>query len=170
MSRARDLADLGDGITDADLPAGSVLQVLQSVTTTSVTTTSTTPVDTSLSASITPTSASNKILILLSQSCNNTRSAANSGGFGLRLLRGETEIEQFNNATDGGYTTVYLLSSASPSGLISYVGVQYLDAPSTTSEVTYKTQGAVGATTFSPSLTFQTDGTPSFMTLMEIAG
>jgi hypothetical protein len=170
MSRARDLANLGDGITGADLPAGSVLQVIQGTTTTSVATTSTTPVDTGLSVSITPTSESSKILVFINQSCNNTRSAANNGGFGLRLLRGATEVEQFNGVTVPAYTTVYLNSSASPSGFMSYVAVQYLDAPSTTSEVTYKTQGAVGAATLSPSLTFQTDSTPSFMTLMEIAG
>ena len=170
MSNQTDLISLSQGDGSSLTGVGKVLQVIQGSTTTSVTTTSTTPVDTGLSVSITPTSASSKILVFINQSCNNTRSAANNGGFGLRLLRDAAEVEQFNGAYAPGYTTVYLTSSASPSGLMSYVAVQYLDAPSTVSEVTYKTQGAVGGTTFSPSLTFQTDSTPSFMTLMEIAG
>jgi hypothetical protein len=51
-------------LTAARLPAGSVLQVVQSTTTTSATTSSTSYVDTGFSASITPTSASSKILII----------------------------------------------------------------------------------------------------------
>ena len=53
----------GQSIPKAALPTGSVLQVVQGSYSTQTTTTSTTYVTTNLSATITPTSASSKILI-----------------------------------------------------------------------------------------------------------
>src|SRR6056300_860981 len=50
-------------ITDANLPAGSVLQVVAFTTSTNIGTTSTSPVATNVEATITPTSTSSKILV-----------------------------------------------------------------------------------------------------------
>jgi hypothetical protein len=54
-------------VPDANAPSGSVLQVVQGNTSTEVNTSGTSYVDTGLSASITPSSASSKILVLVSQ-------------------------------------------------------------------------------------------------------
>jgi len=76
-SRARDIANFGDGIATADiddgavtaakigsLPAGSVLQVVHTLYTgATISTSSTSYVDSNIDLSITPSSASNKILI-----------------------------------------------------------------------------------------------------------
>ena len=54
-------------LTDANMAPGSVIQVVQAqIAPTTVTTTSSTPVNSSLSVSITPSSASSKILIFFS--------------------------------------------------------------------------------------------------------
>ena len=53
-------------ITDALLPSGSVLQVVQTLTNSTVSTSSSSYVDSGISASITPSSSSNKILIAFS--------------------------------------------------------------------------------------------------------
>jgi len=58
-------ADLASGaITSAALPTGSVLQVVQGTTTTRTDTTSQSYVTTALTASITPSSTSNKVLCI----------------------------------------------------------------------------------------------------------
>ena len=53
--------------TTTGFPAGSVLQVVTGTTSTLVSNNTNVPVDTGLTATITPTSASSKILILVSQ-------------------------------------------------------------------------------------------------------
>ena len=57
-----------DAITGADLPAGSVLQVVSGYTSTEVNTTSASYTDTGLSCAITPSSTSSKVLIIAHQS------------------------------------------------------------------------------------------------------
>ena len=64
----------------AKLPAGSVLQVVQATTSTEVSTTSTSYVSAGLSASITPTSSSNKILILVEIIADHRNQASHTGG------------------------------------------------------------------------------------------
>jgi hypothetical protein len=110
---------------------GKVLQVVYASTSTTATTGSTTYVDTNLTASITPTSATSKILVLVSQNGVQKPNTSNNSGVGLRLLRGASSI-----ATIGVYfgftgTSIYNLQSVSAS---------YLDSPATTSATTYKTQ------------------------------
>ena len=57
-------------ITSAIMPTGTVIQVVQGSTTTASSHGSTTTLtDTNLSASITPSSASNKILVTIQQHC-----------------------------------------------------------------------------------------------------
>ena len=146
----------------ADMPLGSVLQVVSAITTSTVTTTTTTYTDSGLTASITPTSASSKILVLVSQQLD-VDSSTNNSGSGLRILRGATHIhggrelyEFYMNAV--GATRVNMFSK---------VPLMYLDSPNTTSSTTYKTQIASyqsGETTNA-----QPNGMESTITLMEIA-
>ena len=146
-------------IPKASLPAGSVLQVVNASTNTSSTISTNAYTDTGLSASITPTSATSKILVLVDQ-CGVTKRTGNvTNGNTLRLLRGASEIIMFQ--VYAGYTGI---------DMFNYIGsasCNYLDSPATTSPVTYKTQfrneinGAA--------VTVQDNGSTSTITLMEIA-
>ena len=115
-------------ILSARLPAGSVLQVVQGTFGPSDTTTSSsTFIDTGLSASITPSSSSNKILVIVSQDMGKQTNDLNAI---IQLVRGSTALATILNA--------YTASSASL--LYINTGYTYLDSPATTSSTTYKTQ------------------------------
>ena len=104
---------------------GHVVQVVQGTSTTYLTLGSNnTHVDTGLTATITPKSASNKILILHSSAILGTA----THDIILRLLRGSTNIHNLNFWSDNSNYT--FMTGA----------FQYLDSPSTTSATTYKTQ------------------------------
>ena len=110
---------------------GLILQVKQVVKTDSFSTSSESSVDvTGLSVAITPTSSSNKILVIFSG-----YGSVNNANFGLRvfLMRGIsgtfTEIAR-------NYNQEPTVQSQTGSNLIN----QFLDSPSTTNEVTYKLQ------------------------------
>jgi hypothetical protein len=108
-----------------------ILQVVQGVTSTAVTNTTTTQVDTGLTATITPQSATSKILVLVSQvACEKTAGNIDNG-LNLFLYRGASQIQQFAYA--GGYTATALQT-------ISTFSTIYLDSPATTSATTYKTR------------------------------
>jgi hypothetical protein len=138
---------------------GKVLQVVQGTLATRVDSSSTTYADTGLSASITPASASNKVLVIVSHNgCYKNEESADNG-LNLRLLRGATTL--ITLVEDGGYTATSLKNA------FGSVTTSYLDSPATTSSTTYKTQlsnnrngGAVAT---------QYDGAPtSTIILMEI--
>jgi len=148
--------DLASGaIGSGDLPAGSVIQVVQGSTNTGVSTTSSSYVDTGLEASITPLFADSKLLIILTQKLQ-----TNVGGSNFRLARllenGNTIHEDIR--MEGGVSD--------PSRYTWSLGI--ISTPSTTSQVTYKTQFR----TFngSGSIEAQHLSAPSYLTLMEIAG
>ena len=146
-------------IATTKLGTGAVLQVVQGETSTQVDHTGS-YADTGLSASITPTSTSNKILIQVSQHFRVQRY-----GGDIRILRDSTSIFEANASTT---YTIY----ADPGSDIHYRGyvcLNYLDSPSSTSAITYKTQGV----RHNPGGAFKTqDGNQfkSTITLMEIAG
>lgn len=133
---------------------GKVLQVVQAEDTTELSTTSTSLVDVGLSASITPSSSSNKVLIIVDaqgQFGSNT-------GWGNTIVRGSTGIFQTNNYSN------YDSSSTQTNTRASYC---YLDSPSTTSATTYKLQVRV----YNPGTVLMNEGgNPTTMTLLEIAG
>jgi hypothetical protein len=110
-----------------------VLQVVTAATGTSAVNTTTTLADTTLTVSITPQSATSKILVYVSQNGILKVSSNVGSGTQLLLLRNATPLTYF--ATGVGYTnsTAESLHSAS---------CVYLDSPATTSAVTYKTQYA----------------------------
>lgn len=150
---------------------GSVLQVVTATNSTLVSSTSTTYADTGLSATITPTSSSSKILILVNQSGYVSRNTATDCGFGTRLLRGATVILTSVADANGPYDAYTGATGTSGTRyLLSRHTTVYLDSPATTSATTYKTQGAVYV---SGTLNFQTTGSGSNATstiiLMEIA-
>jgi len=126
-------------IPSASMPAGSVLQVVSTITSTTTTLTnmSTWTDITNLSVSITPSSASSKILVLASASYEIFRSAIEVAG-ALKIVRNSTDVfAQYNNSLG--------LEAGLSTGSRIYFDGQWngmvLDSPSTTSSVTYKIQG-----------------------------
>lgn len=146
-------------ITDANLPAGSVLQVVQASTQTVVSNSTTSLVDTGLTATITPTSASSKILVLVTQP--GFKSAGNSAnGIDMKLFRGAADLGRVVYAT--GFTNSAL-------ALYFSCAFEFLDSPATTSATTYKTQFANNTSAAAVSVQPDSQG-KSTITLMEIAG
>jgi hypothetical protein len=137
---------------------GKVLQVVFAEYSTSTTIATTTYTDTGISLSITPSSASSKILVI-SHNSGKISSATNSG-VSSRIMRGATSVFQ-QDPTD--YTAWFL--SASSMELHWIDSMVYLDSPATTSATTYKTQSA---TRGSQTAVWQTGSKKSTITLMEI--
>jgi hypothetical protein len=141
---------------------GKVLQVVQASTTSGVTIASTSYTDSNLSATITPTSASSKILVLVSQSISMNRDAQEMYNVSANLLRGATQITELPNFF------WFRLGSNADTALRGTYTINYLDNPSTTSATTYKTQGKCEATANNQTVRFQSGSVPSTMTLLEI--
>jgi hypothetical protein len=148
----------GTMITTGNIPTGSVVQVVNATYSTQVTNNTGTYADTGLTASITPSSASNKILVLITQSSVGKNTGILSSALAIKLVRDSTDIITFGVAIGYTETNIYNLGF-SPS-------TSYLDSPSTTSSVTYKTQFANVVN--SAGVRVQTDGATSTITLMEI--
>ena len=121
------------------------MQVVSTSKTNSFSTSSSTWTDvTGLSVTITPTSATSKILVFL-----NGHFSVSTGGTGIyaKLVRNSTDI-LIADGTGGSPTTTPTTMSASTSGTVSTrenyaMQINYLDSPATTSATTYKIQ--VGA-------------------------
>ena len=149
--------DGGLNLTDAGMPAGSVLQVVYGTTTADNNTTSTSFQASDLSASITPSSTSNKIFVQVGLA---SWHVASSNAY-VTVYRDSTNIGNGNY----GISMLYAHSTGTyiPSGAI-----QVLDSPSSTSSLTYKmyfrSQG--GGSTY---VSYSSYGI-STITLMEIAG
>ena len=142
-----------DAITDAKLPAGSVLQVVRTTYGTQVAFTSGTYIDSGLSATITPSSSSNKILI----TANAHGYINGTGQIGMNIVRDSTQIEEADKIL--GYDD-------NTSAMMTLIE---LDNPSTTNAVTYKVQVKRTAGTANCRINQQT-GDGCKLILMEIAG
>ena len=125
-------------LTNANMPAGTVLQIVQTTKTDTFSTQSTAPVDiTGFSVSITPSSTSSKILVL----CNSYISNSGYNGY-VFLLRDSSQIFTADAAGTrpatsgcvGGYSSGNMMYSLNSSA------ISYLDSPNTTSQVIYKLQ------------------------------
>jgi hypothetical protein len=142
---------------------GKVLQVVQASTTTNTTIASTSYQDTSITLSITPTSATSKILVVINAAGTIFRSGATVYGQA-QIVRGATSIQIFLD---------YARNHVNSIGNIFTPSFLYLDSPNTTSSTTYKLQAKVDNTSNSGNVTFQEilpNGTQrSTITLMEIA-
>jgi len=138
----------------AAISTGKVLQVVQGSTSTNVNH-STTYADTGLSASITPSSTSNKVLIMITQHCYT--GGANGGS--LKLFRDSTAIYT------APQTYAFYLDTAN-GHLRNYHCFNHLDSPSSTSALTYKTQAREYTT---GAFETQNDSFKSYITLMEVS-
>ena len=137
-------------LPNAQLANGHVLQVVSTTKTDTATFSSTTTntfVDLAgLSVTITPTSASSKILVFFTVNVTRSSSATQH----VRLMRDTTAIGVGDAAGSRLQDTV--ITRDSPSGDVPYslwignLNGSYLDSPSTASATVYKLQGTLGAT------------------------
>ena len=170
---------LGNGVQIADLvpAAGSVVQVVSATKTDKQSTTSSTAVDiTGLSVSITPTSASSKMLV---------RCDINYGGnlnvyIAFFVKRDAANMVLSTAATGNQINATFSGGGDNNNHDFKLNGVShtYLDSPATTSAITYKVQFAStnGGTAATVNAPYQTEndvyiiGGTSTITVMEIAG
>ena len=162
--------------TSAVQPAGSILQIVQGTSQSHLSSTSTTYVNlTGVTADITPTATSSKILII----CSIAIGKENNNSFLGKLLRSGTAIaggerhSGNNNQEQDVWWNIRTTSySTNASTAI------YLDSPSSTSSLTYSVQGKTTGsdTSFTLNRTRQNSDTaydsPTFSSiiLMEVAG
>jgi hypothetical protein len=138
---------------------GKVLQVVSAVTTTATAITSASLTDTTITATITPTLATSKILVIVADVVH--ISGASSMFTGIALIRGSTNI--FNRENEAGVAMQVDSGNTQASHNSSQV---YLDSPATTSATTYKVQAK--RISGSGTITFQRSSVPSSITLLEI--
>lgn len=134
---------------------GKVLQVVSANTSTYVYSSSSTYADTGLTATITPTLATSKILVLIT---HNGVQKHNNTNVNMKLLRAGSDIALLSSS--GGDT------NNTDRNDFGTMGITYLDNPATTSATIYKTQYASAANTSYALL--QVGSAVSSIVLMEI--
>lgn len=149
---------------------GKVLQVVYGSTTSGNSIASTTLTDTGLSATITPTLSTSKILVIFNQQLLLQQSDTNpQSGSQVVLLRGSTAI--FNNTDTSKTGSHQIDAKPGTSGNLkwqAFIPGVYLDSPATTSATTYKCQAVVNSTAGSLALVAQGNAAQSNITLIEI--
>ena len=147
------------GMTGVSMPAGHILQTVSTKYTSAETISSSTFQNTSLSANITPSSTSSKILIMI------TASVGQDGSDGSYLygapFRDSTELMEVAFARDQTHTGSYGATSEC-------LAITYLDSPNTTSQITYRLKGR--ATNAAQEFRLNYVSGHSTITLMEIKG
>jgi len=165
---------------------GGIIQIVQNTNSSSVISNTSTWIDTTLSATITPTSANSKIFVMICQGVGAVSPNTGVSGGGLRILRNSTVIYTPGEDGNGPFGDSYVDATAASAtdGTITLrnvrfhrINIQVLDSPSTTSTVTYKTQGKPYITGNSEyfwtnRLLANNDIHPvvSYITLMEVSG
>lgn len=144
--------------TSTQVGKRKVLQVVHASYAVSTSNSTNTQVATGLTASITPSSTSSKILVLINQGdCQ--KSSGNSGNWlALYLYRNSTQLER----------QLACYTGFSSDNYVGTVTFNYLDSPATTSAVTYSTKFSNLAN--AAAVVVNGNSTPSHITLMEIAG
>ena len=138
---------------------GKLLQLTSTQITSYVQIASTTMTDTNITASITPTSATSKILVTIT-ACIRTHvnTQTSNAGAKFNIMRNGSMIV---NWLDGRFLQVN-------GDAFTLVTAQFLDSPATTSSTTYKSQGAMDSAADGRYVEFQLSAYPSTITLMEI--
>jgi len=152
-------------IPKSTLPTGSVLQVVSTTFTTVVTVTASSDTDIGLTATITPSSASNKILVIASviMYSSGTPSINVTSGWNIKTSANVTVI-------GGALFSAGLYQTSTTFNLHSTTAKHILHSPNTTSAITYKLTGRVnGATSATFNYTEGSDAPSCVLTLMEIS-
>lgn len=148
------------------LPSGSVVQVVEASNSTQIVTTSSSFVTANLSASITPSSTTSKILIIVAYQGGPVDNGA-ADAYAAFAITKDSGSSFLNKAGIRGY-------DYGGSGSIVFCGniLTYYDAPSTTSSLTYAVYHRLhsGDSLYNNTLGPGSDQNASTITLMEIAG
>tara|TARA_R100000005_G_scaffold95275_1_gene76155 strand:+ start:18 stop:581 length:564 start_codon:yes stop_codon:yes gene_type:complete len=169
---------LPDGIVDTDMIAanavtspkrgtGAILQVVTATTTNSASTSSSSFVDTNITANITPSSTSSKILVMIDAPFHVHRSNGTSNSFEVKVLRNGGDITDTITSQNSTHQSGIGSGAISSNRSVGVLNKIILDSPSSTSQLTYKMQ--MGGAFSGNTVTFQ-DGSKSHITLMEVAG
>ena len=150
-------ASTGTVLTDTAPKAGNVLQVVHYLWQSNTSTTSTSYVDSGLTATITPSSTSSKILVI--GSANAVFTQAVNTGVRIGLFNGVTEL------TTPAFYAAYDTASTDNQRNVPFSN---LHSPSSTSAQTYIIK--FYRNTGSGSVAIGANDSNSFITLMEIAG
>ena len=157
------------GIDNIKAATGAVLQVVSGSYGTEASSSSNTYADTGLTLNITPSSTSSKVLVIVShpEVARIGSSAPSNTKLAIKLMRDSTDLTVMSS-----HIMDYIMSAQISGGVgwvvIAGPSVTYLDSPSSTSALTYKTQLR--------NVTGNTNGVrimgdaPSKITLMEVAG
>jgi hypothetical protein len=113
----------------ADASGGKVLQVVNATYGTQTNNSTSTFADTGLTATITPTSATSKVLVLVNQS--GLGKDTNDADLQLRLVRDATTLILIEG--------IAAWTNSSTKNYVGGASASYLDSPATTSATTYKT-------------------------------
>lgn len=172
-TRKESIADLATAMAGTNVTAsagvlsatgGKILQIVTGTSTSDTGATADTSYsDTGLTADITPSATSSKVLVFISQTLQYQRDSGEQTGY-YNLLRDSTELgDWYYNGSGGG--------TGKDFGAIT-ISTSYMDSPSSTSALTYKTQGRCETTANSGSwrANQQTSGSesPSSIQLIEI--
>lgn len=164
-------------VPDANAPSGSVIQVVSIMKTDFFSTTSSSFIDVpGVSATLTPLSATSKVLVMVSGGSG--ASGTNQFGYGV-LVRNGTQLA-IGDARGSASRCSFDLAKGSDGGTeidatAKPFVITYLDAPATDAAVTYKLQVRATVNTLAIGGSVSTsDGNrsnlPTIITLMEIAG
>ena len=171
---------LPDGIVDTDMlaagavtapkrGAGTILQVVTGTTTSGTATTSASFVDTGLTATITPASSSNKILVFAAGQIGHYRDYSGQG-MGIRIVRtvssSDTEVYSGNGDEFMYFDNTQMVATKVRGAWSTMIS----DSPSTTSAAAYKVQVLIKTTAHGGTAYFNhADSGTAYMHLMELS-
>jgi hypothetical protein len=149
-----------------NIAGGKILQTVAGSTQTQTQVASTSYTDSGLTATIIPTSATSKVLVVVSQQILILTQSSNERLGGAQLVRGSTTLFTDARAVN--------MNVAPGSNTFAVIGTTYsfayLDTPATTSSTTYKMQIRINTTDNGSLLRAQNNGeSTSTMILMEVS-
>ena len=149
--------------------SGKILQVVSGTTTSGTSTTSTSWVDTGLTATITPSSSSNKILVFAAGQIGHYRDYSGQG-MGIRMVRtlsgSDTEVYSGNGDEIMSFDNGQMVATRDRGPWSTMIS----DSPSTTSACAYKVQVLVYTSASSGTAYFNShDAGTAYMHLLEVA-
>jgi hypothetical protein len=145
------------GVLDRLERTGNILQVVNATYSTQTSSSTSTYADTGLTASITPSSSSNKVLVFAN--VTGLQKVGTDTWLRIKLLRNTTDLIVVEDGA--GY------NAANTNNWVGATSSCYLDSPATTSAVTYKLQFA--SANNSASVVVHSNSSVSTITLMEVA-
>ena len=137
---------------------GKVLQVIQGSISTATSTASSTYADTGVTATITPSASTSKVLVLVSLSGIGRTAGSATRVLNFKMQKNSSDLVQMNYYMTFNNTTNEVLGQS--------MATNYLDSPASTSALTYKVQWAVDDNTSLGRLSYGSN--ISSITLLEI--